>query len=152
MPRPYEQGLNVLLRDHTLADLVMVNILSRLQPHTSSAILRHLSSKVLVPEDRVLTYVPPEEVSHTRFDANGKIISPREEKIPKIPSPGLVYIVIDHALDTGKTLQRAVARLVDQGADLDKIWYFGWLVDYGCEFVLEKAEPLIAHLKPINSG
>lgn len=152
MTNPYVEGAKVLLQEHSVNDIAVVVIPSRLVPHSIEARLYLLQSCIGVPESRIFTYVPPDEVSHKRYKPDGTAWPYREEKIPIVRDPRLTYIVLDDILDTGRTLQRAAVRLEEQGVHPDNIWFFGCVVDEGCFNVLDKAKPLIAHLKPLNQS
>jgi hypothetical protein len=140
-PRLYHRGLYFA---HTIN---VVRIESRIHGIWIDSCANTLMVDYDIPSERIYSYIPPESVSHKKmfYFSNGKRysvltgeeISPRTESIPRIACPDETYIVIDHVLDTGRTLECAEKALQTQG--VSDIWaYIARMHGYGEMYYLDR--------------
>jgi hypothetical protein len=162
MPQPmtFKEGIIELQRELSGSQAVIVDI-----PHRSSFEPFEFKSqepylgalKRYLPAAQVIQYVPPNDVGSkarsvfTMFAYSE--LPPREEVIPTIPDPNLIYVFIDDIFHFGHTLDSAVNALSAQGAN--KLWFMaGDIIGLPMEAYLDRVEVYkqFRKARPIKTG
>jgi len=162
MPQPmtFKEGITELQRELSGGQAVIVDIPRRssFEPFefkSQEMYLRRL--KEYLPAAQVLQYVPPDGVGSKARSAFTMFaysdFSPREEVVPAIPDPSLVYVFIDDLFHFGHTLDCAVDALSVQGAN--KLWFMaGGVIGLPMEAYLDRVEVYkqFRKARPIKTG
>lgn len=128
-PNKLEIGARELSQLYTFEDLGLVVIPSvsfglNVHPLYIRKLKEHLGFDFL--PGNIHEYVPSDDVGYAKSGFTRRlfgITAPRQEVIPRV-NPELAYIILDDTLESGKTLDKAIERMTEQGVRRDELYFF----------------------------